>query len=101
MTKAEETCTPDGLTCAHQFPVLPGGGWDQVVRLEAFRRQPPTIIIGAIEFGCWQALIFEGNGETVTVRHSLEELLDKLGETLGEPGRSAGNGAVSDHVPGV
>jgi hypothetical protein len=101
MTKAEETCAPDGLTPAHQFPVLPGGGWDQVVRLDAFRRQHPTIVIGPIEFGCWQALIFEGNGETVTVRHSLRELLDKLIETLGEPDRAAGSGAVSGDVPGV
>jgi hypothetical protein len=81
--------------------VLPGGYWDQRVRLEAFRREHPTIVIGAIEFGCWQALIFEFNGETVTVRHSLRELLDKLAETLGEPAAAAGNGAVSDDVPGA
>lgn len=52
----------------------------QVPRLLAFRAAHPGVIIGAGEFGTWQALIPEENGETVVSRHRLCELLDRLDE---------------------
>ena len=51
---------------------------DQVPRLLAFRAAHPGVIIGAGEFGTWQALIPEPHGETVVSRHRLCELLDRL-----------------------
>ncbi len=49
-------------------------------RLLAFRAEHPGVIIGAGEFGTWQALISGENGETVVNRHRLCELLDRLDE---------------------
>ena len=51
---------------------------DQVPRLAAFRAAHPQVIIGAGEFGVWQALIPRPDGETVVARHELKALLDKL-----------------------
>ncbi len=67
---------------------------DQVLRLARFRQQHPDVIIGAGEFGTWQARIPQAAGETVTTRHTLRELLDRLdqltkqhrGRPGGEPG---------------
>jgi hypothetical protein len=42
------------------------------------------VLIGDGGFGTWQGLIPEENGETVTTRHTLRELLDKLGTLLGD-----------------
>lgn len=53
---------------------------DQVPRLLAFCAAHPGVIIGPGEFGTWQALIPEENGETVVSRHRLCELLDRLDE---------------------
>ena len=62
---------------------------DQVPRLLAFRAAHPDVIIGAGEFGTWQARIPEPNGETVVNRYRLCELLDRLDElTGGHPGRA-------------
>jgi hypothetical protein len=97
MTQAEETRTQHGLTCARTAPVLPGGYLDQLVRLRSFQREHPAVVIGAIEFGCWQALVPEPDGETVRVRHWLRELLDKLAETLGEPARTEEDSCLYDH----
>ena len=36
------------------------------------------MIIGIFEFGTWQARIPKENGETVTTRYTLRELLDRL-----------------------
>ncbi len=64
---------------------------DQVPRLLAFRAEHPAVIIGPGEFGTWQALIPEDNGETVVSRHRLCELLDKLDELTGQhPGQPDG-----------
>lgn len=52
----------------------------QVPRLLAFRTAHPGVIIRAAEFGTWQALIPEENGEIVASRHRLCELLDRLDE---------------------
>jgi len=52
----------------------------QVPRLLAFRAAHPGVIIGAGEFGTWQALIPEPDGETVVSRRRLCELLDRLDE---------------------
>jgi hypothetical protein len=51
---------------------------DQVLRLRAYQRANPGIVIGAIESGCWQAVQKEGSSETVTTGLTLEHLLDKL-----------------------
>lgn len=64
---------------------------DQVLRLARFRQEHPGVIIGEGGFGTWQARIPEPNGETVTTRHTLRELLDRLdqltgGETQDQPG---------------
>jgi len=58
---------------------------EQVPRLEMFRAEHPDVIIGIDEFGNWQARIPEPNGETVTIRYRLVELLDRLGELTGPP----------------
>ena len=57
---------------------------DQVPRLRAFRAARPGVIIGSGGFGTWQARIPEKNGETVTVRYTLRELLDRLDELTGQ-----------------
>jgi hypothetical protein len=57
---------------------------DQIPRLAAFRAAHPQVLIGDGGFGTWQGLIPEENGETVTTRHTLRELLDKLGTLLGD-----------------
>ncbi len=63
---------------------------DQVARLLEFRAAHPDVIIGSGGFGTWQARIPEENGETVTTRYTLRELLDKLDElTTGRGGGPA------------
>ncbi len=57
---------------------------DQVSRLREFRAAHPDVIIGASGFGTWQARIPEENGETVTTRYTLRELLDSLDKLTGE-----------------
>lgn len=56
---------------------------DQVLRLMQFRREHPDVVIGTDEFGTWQGRIPEPNGEMVTNRHLLRELLDRLDELTG------------------
>jgi hypothetical protein len=56
---------------------------DQVLRLARFRAAYPAVVIGAGEFGTWQARIPEATGETIIVRHRLAEVLDKLDELTG------------------
>lgn len=63
----------------------------QVMRLARFRNAHPGVIIGTFGFGTWQARIPEENGETVTTRHTLCELLDRLDELT----------AVHDDQPGT
>ena len=58
---------------------------DDMARLARFRSAHPGVLVGGGGFGTWQALIPQVNGETVVVRYTLRELLDKLGELLGEP----------------
>ena len=52
-------------------------------RLREFHAAHPDVIVGAGEFGTWQARIPEPNGETVATRHTLRELLDRLDELTG------------------
>jgi hypothetical protein len=67
---------------------------DQVLRLARFRQEHPGVIIGEGGFGTWQARIPEANGETVTTRHTLRELLDRLDKLTaardGQPGGDPG-----------
>jgi hypothetical protein len=64
---------------------------DQVIRLGRFREEHPDVIIGDGGFGTWQARIPESHGETVIIRYTLRELLDKLGELIaGDDGQSGG-----------
>jgi hypothetical protein len=67
---------------------------DQVLRLARFRQDHPGVIIGEGGFGTWQARIPEPNGETVTSRYTLRELLDRLDELTadqdGQPGGDPG-----------
>ncbi len=58
---------------------------DQVPRLARFRAAHPEVIIGDGGFGTWQARIPEPDGETVTTRHTLQELLDRLDQLTSEP----------------
>ncbi len=60
---------------------------DQVPRLAVFRAAHPDVIIGGGGFGTWQARIPEPDGETVTSRHTLRELLDRLDELTGQQGQ--------------
>jgi hypothetical protein len=63
---------------------------DQAARLAAFRVAYPVVAIGPGQFGTWEALVPEASGQTVIVRHTLRELLDRLGEVTrpddGQPG---------------
>jgi hypothetical protein len=60
------------------------GEEDQVPRLRAFRAAHPDVIVGDGGFGTWQARIPEPDGETVTTRYTLRELLDRLDELTGQ-----------------
>ena len=60
---------------------------DQAARLAAFRVAYPVVVIQPGEFATWEARIPEHDGETVIVRHTLGELLHRLGELPGEPPR--------------
>lgn len=52
------------------------------MRLQAFRAKHPGVVIRPGQFGTWEALAPEVLGEGVIVRHTLRELLDRLGEML-------------------
>jgi hypothetical protein len=60
---------------------------DQAPRLAAYRVAYPVVVIQPGQFKTWEARIPETAGETVIVRHTLRELLDRLGDLLGEPPR--------------
>ena len=55
--------------------------YDQVLRLDRFRRDHPAVVVGAGK-GWWQAVIPASDGEIVTTRYTLRALLDKLDELL-------------------
>ena len=52
-------------------------------RLQWYRAERPEVLIGEGEFGTWAAIIPEENGETMAVRHTLHDLLDRLDTLLG------------------
>ncbi len=54
-------------------------------RLQAFRAARPDVIIGPLGFEAWQARLARGERETVTSRHTLKELLDRLDQLTSEP----------------
>ncbi len=56
---------------------------DQVPRLNQFRQDHPGVVINPDQFQTWRAIIPEASGETVVVRHTLRELLDKLDDLTG------------------
>jgi len=64
-------------------PLLVPDEPDQAARLAAFRVAYPVVTIGPGQFGTWEALVPEASGQTVIVRHTLRELLDRLGEVTG------------------
>lgn len=78
------------------WPGLPGtlGEPDQLLRLARFRTAHPEVIIGDGGFGTLQARLPKPDGETVTTRYTLRELLDRLDELTAaqedRPGRGAG-----------
>ena len=55
--------------------------YDQVLRLDQFRQDHPTIVVGAGN-GWWQTMIPAPDGEIVTTRYTLCALLDKLDELI-------------------
>jgi len=56
----------------------------QLLRLHAFRKRYPHVIIGPISRRAWQACIPEpDDGETVVTRRNLGDLLDRACELLG------------------
>ncbi len=57
---------------------------DQAPRLAAFRAEHPAVTVQPGQFQTWEARIIEPDGETVVVRHTLRELLDRTGVLLGE-----------------
>jgi hypothetical protein len=63
------------------YVLLAGADLD---RLRRYRAERPDVVIGGGEFGTWIAIIPEENGETIAVRHTLSELLDKLDALLGD-----------------
>jgi hypothetical protein len=64
--------------------------YDQVLRLDRFRRDHPAVVVGAGN-GWWQAVISASDGEIVTTRYTLRALLDKLDELLGaNPDQTSG-----------
>ena len=66
---------------------------DQILLLQEFRAAHPEVIVGKGEFGTWQARIPHLAGETVTIRHTLRELLERLSELLPEDKPAEDNGA--------
>jgi hypothetical protein len=74
------------VTRRPRLSVAPGEP-DQVVRRNALEERYPQVSTGYDhDHDCWRGVIREPDGETVTVRYSLEELLDRLVELLAEPG---------------
>ena len=57
---------------------------DQILLLQEFRAAHPDVIVGKGEFGTWQARIPHLAGETVAIRYTLRELMDRLSELLPE-----------------
>ena len=55
---------------------------DQIMRLQQFRADHPDVLVQPGEFAVWEARITEPDGETTIVRHTLRELLDRLGEVV-------------------
>ena len=51
-------------------------------RLAEFRQAHPGVTIRQGEFGTWEGIVPEDDGETVVVRHTATALLGRLGEVL-------------------
>jgi hypothetical protein len=64
------------------FVLLAGA---DVERLARFRAAYPEAVIDEGWAGTWQAIIPAPDGETVAVRYTLRELLDKLDTLLEDP----------------
>lgn len=65
----------------------PGAAWqDQVPRRQAFQEAHPEVTIMSGGSGAWwQAVIPRRDGEYVTTRYELADLLDVLEALLGPP----------------
>jgi hypothetical protein len=80
--------------------VLHVDGPAELARLDRFRAAHPDVLVGGGGFGTWQALIPEPNGETVVVRYTLRELLDKLNELFPDLPRLAQRSPPLRRAPG-
>jgi hypothetical protein len=59
---------------------------EQLMRLAAFRRHHPGVVIGRADFGGWEARIpLKDDGEGVFAPRPLSDLLDALEEELHTP----------------
>ena len=65
----------------------------ELARLARFRAAHPDVTVGMGDFGIWQAVIpGDSGGETFTARHTLGELLDRLGACSGSRRHDAPGG---------
>lgn len=70
---------------------LAAGELDQALRLAAFRAAHPGVRIRRGEFGTWEAVIPQHQGETFTAQYTLRALLDRLDDlTSGQPDAADG-----------
>jgi len=84
--------TPGELHSAPAQYAIPRMASDsEMARLAAFRAAHPGVAVELGDFGTWQAVIpAAGGGETFAARHTLGELLDRLGELLAPDGARPG-----------
>ena len=73
---------------------------DQILLLQEFRAAHPDVIVGKGEFGTWQARIPHLAGETVAIRYTLRELMDRLSELLAEDMPAEDMPAEDNSAPG-
>ena len=62
---------------------VPAEDYDEVVRLAAFRRAHPEVVVDGGGRERWRARMPHPGGEVVVSRYELRDLLDELGRLLG------------------
>jgi hypothetical protein len=79
----ESLTTGGGINVDVPLRVVPADDYDQVVRLAAFRRAHPDVLVRDLgRGGIWQGTIPRADGEDTYTRVDLKDLLDKLSEVL-------------------